>query len=157
MSISSRALIAAAIAVLYAAAAAAQSITPQIGGGIGWFDGGTSQTGGARLTLSNSTISSTAAIGTTIGTLAVIGGTGVYTFTLTSNPGTLFAISGADLNVAATLTAGSDSITIQASNGAGSVITQPLVITVTSPTTNALLANTGQTIFSTGTTPILVQ
>jgi hypothetical protein len=108
--------------------------------GIGAFDNGRGLFGrlgslgqGAIITLSNTTIASTATVGTTIGTLAVVGGTGVYTFTFTSNPGTLFAISGANLNVAAALTAGSDPITIQANNGAGGVITQPFTITVTAP------------------------
>lgn len=86
--------------------------------------------------ISNTTIASTATIGSLVGVLTVINGTGTYTFTLTSNPGTLFAISGSNLNVAAALTAGSDPITIQANNGAGSVITQPFTITVTSPGTN---------------------
>lgn len=83
------------------------------------------------ITLSASTIPATATIGTTIGTLAVVGGIGVYTFTLTSNPGGLFSISGTALQVGAALTQGSDPITIKADNGAGSVITQPFLITVT--------------------------
>lgn len=103
-------------------------------GGMGAEGGGS-----AIITLSNSTIASTATIGTAVGTLNVIGGTGVYTFTFISNPGTLFAISGSNLNVAAALTAGSDPITIRADNGAGSVITQPFTITVTSPVVNAAL------------------
>jgi len=88
--------------------------------------------------------------------LSVNGGVGSYTFSLTSNPGGLFAISGNNLNVAAALSAGSDAITIQANNGAGSIITQPFLITVTSAG-DALLSAPGQPIFSTGTTPILVQ
>lgn len=87
-------------------------------------------TGGPIIILSSATIAHTATIGTTIGTLLVINGTGSYTFTLTSNPGTLFAISGANLNVAAALTAGSDPISIKADNGAGSTVTLPLSITV---------------------------
>lgn len=103
----------------------------------GGFGDGVSSNG-LTLTLSNSTIVSTATVGTTIGTLAVIGGTGSYTFTFTSNPGTLFAISGSNLNVAAALTAGSDPITIQANNGAGSIITQPFTITVTGPCSGSM-------------------
>jgi hypothetical protein len=106
--------------------------------------------------LSNSTIPSTASIGTTVGTLSVVGGTGTYTFTLTSNPGSLYAISGSSLNVAGALTAGSDPITIQASNGAGSVITQPFTITVTAPH-QPLLSQTGVSILAQTGSPILVQ
>lgn len=87
--------------------------------------------GTARIALSSSTVADTAAIGTVIGNMSVVGGTGVYTFTLTSNPGGLFSIVGSSLQVAAALTAGSDAISIQANNGAGSVITQPFLITVT--------------------------
>lgn len=96
--------------------------------------------GGPRLNLSASTIADTASIGDVIGTLSVSNGTGSYTFTFTSNPGTLFSITGASLKVAAALTAGSDAITIKADNGAGSVVTQPFLITVT----HAASGTTGQ-------------
>jgi hypothetical protein len=92
--------------------------------------------GGARISLSNSTVASTASIGTVIGTLSVAHGIGSYTFTLTSNPGSLFSISGSSLKVAASLSPGSDPITVQASNGAGSVVSQPFTITVTNGATN---------------------
>lgn len=88
--------------------------------------------GGPTLNLSASTISDTASVGDVIGLLSVTGGTGSYTFTFTSNPGSLFSITTNQLKVAASLTAGSDAITIKADNGAGSVITQPFLITVTS-------------------------
>lgn len=97
--------------------------------------------GGAVITLSSSTVADNASIGTTIGTLAVIGGTGSYTFTLVSNPGSLFSITGNALKVAAALTAGSDPISIKADNGAGSVITQPFLITVTSSAGSKLQAD----------------
>lgn len=90
--------------------------------------------GGARgphIVLSSATIASTASIGTTIGTLSVQGGSGTYTFTLVSNPGALFAISGSSLNVAAALSPGSDPITINANNGAGSNFNTSFLITVT--------------------------
>lgn len=93
------------------------------------------------INLSASTVADTATVGTTIGVLSVLGGTGSYTFTLTSNPGTLFAISGSNLNVAASLTQGSDAISIKADNGAGSVVTQPFLITVTHAGTVALKAD----------------
>lgn len=89
--------------------------------------------GGGKVTainLSAATVPAAATVGTVIGTLSVQNGTGTYTFTLTSNPGTLFSITTASLQVAAALTAGSDAITIQANNGAGSIITQPFLITV---------------------------
>jgi hypothetical protein len=85
----------------------------------------------AIIQLSSATIADTASVGTVIGTLSVIGGTGSYTFTLTSNPGSLFSITGNSLKVAAALTAGSDAITVHADNGAGSVLNQPFLITVT--------------------------
>src|SRR6185312_3212904 len=98
---------------------------------------------GPTILLSNATVASTATVGTTVGALSVVNGSGTYTFTLTSNPGGLFAISVANLNVAAALTAGSpDPITIHADNGTGGLITQLFVITVTAPVTNdALLAD----------------
>jgi hypothetical protein len=100
----------------------------QLGAGFGRLG---TVAGGARISLSSSTISVSATVGTVIGTLSVIGGTGAYTFTLTSNPGSLFSISGSSLQVAAALSAGSDAISINANNGVGSSITQPFLITVT--------------------------
>jgi len=81
--------------------------------------------------LSSATVPSTASVGAVIGTLSVQGGTGTYTYTLTSNPGGLFSISGSSLKVAAALSPGSDPITVQANNGAGSVINTSFLITVT--------------------------
>jgi hypothetical protein len=86
---------------------------------------------GATIQLSSATVADTATIGTVIGALSVVGGTGSYIFTLTSNPGGLFSISGSNLQVAAALTAGSDAITVHADNGAGSVLNRALLITVT--------------------------
>src|SRR6185437_15110490 len=78
---------------------------------------------------------SSAAIGTTVGTLSVLRGTGgSYTYALTSNPGGLYAISGSALQVAAALSAGSDPILIRATpTGSGATLTQPFAITVTPP------------------------
>ena len=84
----------------------------------------------ATLNLSSNTILDNAASNTVIGTLSVSSGVGTYTYSLTSNPGNLFNISGSSLRVNATLTAGSDPITVQADNGAGSVITQAFTIVV---------------------------
>jgi hypothetical protein len=93
--------------------------------------GGLPVIGSQVIQLSAATVADTATVGTTIGTLSVLNGTGSYTFTFTSNPGTLFAISGSNLNVAAALSAGSDAITIHADNGAGSVLNTAFLITVT--------------------------
>jgi hypothetical protein len=87
---------------------------------------------GPVLNLSSSTFPENSALNTVIGTLSVSGGTGSYTFTFTSNPGTLFNISTASLrDNTGTLTAGSYPITIQADNGAGSVVTKVFLITAT--------------------------
>ena len=86
--------------------------------------------------LSNATVASSASIGTTVGTLSVLRGTGTYTYALTSNPGGLYSIAGSALQVAAALSAGSDPITIRATpSGSGATITQPFTITVTNPVT----------------------
>lgn len=84
------------------------------------------------LNLSNSSFPENSALNTVIGTLSVSGGTGSYTFTLTSNPGTLFNISGSSLRVTSTtIAAGSYPVTIQADNGAGSVISKAFLLTAT--------------------------
>lgn len=93
--------------------------------------GGMPVVGSQLIQLSNVTIPGTATIGTTIGALSVLNGSGSYTYTLTSNPGGLFAISGANLNVAASLSPGSFPITVHADNGAGSVLDMTFLITVT--------------------------
>ena len=85
-----------------------------------------------RLNLSASTFPANSALNTVIGTLSVSGGTGVYTYSFTSNPGTLFNISGSSLRVnSATISAGSYPVTIQASNGAGSTVTASFLLTAT--------------------------
>lgn len=99
-------------------------------GGFGALGRG-SGASGPHIVLSSSTVAAAATVGTVIGTLSVQGGTGTYTFTLTSNPGTLFSIATASLQVAAALTAGSDPITVHADNGAGSVVNTSFLITVT--------------------------
>jgi len=87
--------------------------------------------GGLILNLSAASIASTAATSTVIGNFSVSNGTGVYTFTLTSNPGGLFAVSGTSLiNAISPLTPGSDAITAKGDNGAGSVVSSPFLITV---------------------------
>jgi hypothetical protein len=72
-----------------------------------------------------------AVIGDLVGVLSVFGGVGSYTFTLTSNLGGLYSISGNQLLVAASQTLGTHPITIQADNGAGSVLHLNTTVTVT--------------------------
>jgi hypothetical protein len=94
-----------------------------------FFNGGAT---GPFLNLSASTFPENSALNTVIGALSVTGGTGVYTYSFTSNPGTLFNISGSDLRVTSTtIAAGSYPVTIRADNGAGSVIDQPFFLTAT--------------------------
>ena len=99
--------------------------------GLGLRFGG-SGTIGATINLSSLTIGDTATAGTFIGTLLVSNGSGSYTYSLTSNPGGLFAIDVADLEVGAALTAGDQPITVQADNGVDTPLTRVFTITVTS-------------------------
>jgi hypothetical protein len=71
-----------------------------------------------------------ATIGTVVGTLSVIGGTGTYTYSLTSNPGGKYSIVGNQLKTATLLTSGVDTITIQAYNGIGQPHTLTTTVTV---------------------------
>lgn len=103
--------------------------------------GGLAVVGSQQIQLSAATALDSATIGTLVGTLSVQNGSGTYTYTLTSNPGGLFAISTANLNVAAALSAGSDAITVHADNGAGSVLNASFLITVTSTLNAALKAD----------------
>lgn len=85
------------------------------------------------LTLSNVTIGSASSVGTVIGDFAVINGsTRAYTFSLTSNPGNLFSVSGSTLAVAAALSAGTDPIAARASDTGTSVVTGSFSINVIS-------------------------
>ncbi len=84
------------------------------------------------LNLSASTFPANSVLNTVIGTLSVTGGTGVYTYSLTSNPGTLFNISTTSLRVTSTtIAAGSYPVTIRADNGAGSIIDKVFLLTAT--------------------------
>ena len=80
--------------------------------------------------LSNALVAKSASVGFTIGTLSISGGSGSYSYALTSNPGSLFAISGSNLNVAAALTGGTVTISVQATGGSPSPVTQNFTITV---------------------------
>ena len=75
---------------------------------------------GAVILISNTNVFDNIAVGATVGTLSVAGGSGIYTFTLTSNPGAHFATAGTNgvnLNTATALTAGSYPVTVQAAGG----------------------------------------
>jgi len=94
-------------------------------------EAGNATTMGPVVVISNSTIPETATIGTTVGALSVSGGSGTYTYSFLSNPGSLFAISGSNLNTAAALTPGDKPITIRASGGTPSPVDRVFNITVT--------------------------
>ena len=88
---------------------------------------------GAVILISNTNVFDSIAVGATVGTLSVAGGSGTYTFTLTSNPGSLFATAGTNgvnLNTAAALAAGSYPVTVQAAGGVPTPISRSLSITV---------------------------
>lgn len=95
--------------------------------------------------LSNTTAFDTA--GSLVGVLSAIG-TGTYRFTLTSNPGSLFSISGSNLNVTIDIPDGSYQVSIRADNGLGSNGIERFVITVIkgfriTDTGNVRVTNTG--------------
>ena len=112
-------------------------------------EGGNATTMGAVILISNTNVFDNIAVGATVGTLSVAGGSGTYTFTLTSNPGTHFATAGTNgvnLNTATALTAGSYPVTVQAAGGVPTPISRALSITVNqSPT---LPANTAIPVIS---------
>jgi hypothetical protein len=76
----------------------------------------------------------TAPIGTLVGTLSIVNpptnSNPNYTFSLISNPGGKYKIVGNQLQVAAALTHGTDTITIQADNGVGSIVTLTTTVLV---------------------------
>lgn len=89
---------------------------------------------GGVINLSASTIAEDASVGDLVGLLSVSNGSGTYAFTLTNDAGGLFALDGVDdtrLEVASALSAGSESITVEADNGVDPVISRSFLITVT--------------------------
>jgi hypothetical protein len=89
---------------------------------------------GARITLSATTIAEDAAIGSVVGALEVINGSGVYTFSITADPDNKFAIDGTNLETDAALdyeTDTSHSVTIQADNGVDTPVSRTFTIYVT--------------------------
>jgi hypothetical protein len=93
---------------------------------------GTAGASGPAINLDNYTFPQNSAIGTVVGNLSVLRGSGTYTYTLTSNPGSLFQISGSQLQVAnASIAAGSYPITIHADNGVGGVVNRTVTLIAT--------------------------
>lgn len=84
--------------------------------------------------MSASSIAEDASAGDLIGTLSVTGGSGSYTFTEVSDPDSLFAIDGDDVEVDATLAVGTHSYTVEADNGVDDPIQRVFVISVTEVT-----------------------
>lgn len=102
---------------------------------------------GPTIVISASSIAENAVVGSTVGVLSVVNGTGTWTFTKTADPDAKFALAGtggANLNTAAGLdfeAAQSHSVTIQATNGT-ETISRTFAIGVTNvfeqPSLNAL-------------------
>jgi hypothetical protein len=90
--------------------------------------------------LSATSFLANAAQGTAIGGLSVAGGSGTYTFTLTNSAGGAVQVAGANgqnLQVGAVASAaGSFSISVHATNGAGSTFDKSFLITATSAANN---------------------
>jgi hypothetical protein len=86
------------------------------------------------MSLSNATLTAPATTGTVVGDFSIVGGsTRPYTYTLTSNPGTLFSVSGSTLSVnSGPISAGGYPITARASDTGTSVINGSFTITVNS-------------------------
>ena len=98
-----------------------------------------------RIVLLGASIPEDAEIGDLVGTLSVVNGSGSYTFTLTAG-GDLFAIDGDRLEVGAALTAGIESVTVEADNGVDVPISRTFEINVTEVAPSigdALLLTTG--------------
>lgn len=89
---------------------------------------------GGVILLSNATVTEFSSIGTVVGNFSVSGGsTRTYTFTLTTNPSTFFAVGGSTLSVnTSPLSVGDVPITVRASDTGASVLNGGFTITVTS-------------------------
>jgi hypothetical protein len=89
---------------------------------------------GTNITLTPATVAGSVAIGTTVGTLAVVGGNAPpYTYLLPSNPGNLFSVAGNLLktNVAPVIAAGAKPITVRVQDGLFRIYDKALTVTVT--------------------------
>jgi hypothetical protein len=90
-------------------------------------------TTGARISLSGSSVAEDASVGDLVGTLSVVNGSGVYTFSITADPDSKFAIDGTALETAAALdyeTATTHSVTIEADNGVDTPLSRTFNIAV---------------------------
>ena len=86
-----------------------------------------------RIELLGLTVEENAVGGTVIGDLTVLHGKGTYTFTITDNPDSKFAIDGDEFETAAAIdyeTATSHQVTVQADNGVDAPISRTFTITV---------------------------
>ncbi len=108
--------------------------------------------GGIRVVISNSSQTEGTAIGTAIGTVSVVGGTGVYTFSKTADPDSAFTLTGSTLKNAIVFNyeaQSSYSVTIQADGGTPTTVANPIaisVIDVAAPVlSNATSLETGST------------
>jgi hypothetical protein len=87
-----------------------------------------------RIVITAQTVAEDASIGAAVGTLSVVNGSGSYTFSITVDPDSKFAIDGAALELAAVLdyeTATSHSVTVEADNGVDAPFTRTFTISVT--------------------------
>jgi hypothetical protein len=94
----------------------------------------------ASLAVSNLNVVKGAAVGSTIGTFSVVGGTGSYTYTLLSSPSNQFGISGPNLTVATALSGGAYTITVRATGGVPSTVAGTFTVHI------AALALSGATV-----------
>jgi hypothetical protein len=94
---------------------------------------GSGRTFGAAIIISGNNQDENTAIGTTIGNVSVVGGTGTYTFTKTADPDSAFTFTSPALKNAIVFdyeTATGHNVTIHADNGAGSVLNRTFNIGV---------------------------
>lgn len=80
--------------------------------------------------LSDGFVAQAASVGAAVASLSVIHGSGTYTFSLTDDAGGLFAIDGTSLEVAGALSAGTESVTVEADNGVDDPVSRTFTITV---------------------------
>ena len=106
-----------------------------------------------QIQLSALTVNENVALGTPVGALSVVNGTGTYTFTITSDPENKFALSGGNLVTDGALDFEADAshaVTIEADNGVDAPISRTFTITVqnlddTAPTiTSAATVNVNE-------------
>jgi hypothetical protein len=102
-----------------------------------WLNSTTGGIVSPSIQLSANSVAENASVGTDIGTLSVVNGSGTYTFTISLDPDSKFAVTGANgetLETGAALdyeTATSHSVTIEADNGVDTPIEREFTINVT--------------------------